>query len=74
MQLKVELNASYAWAEKLTPKECNVIKNESQNLIKDSTLDQAKIKGFAKSDRTKGWGDRKTESTTWLSDRCSVLV
>jgi hypothetical protein len=55
MQLKVELNAAYAWAAKLTPKECNVIKNESQNLIKDSTLDQAKIKGFAKSDRTKGW-------------------
>jgi hypothetical protein len=44
MQLKVELNAAYAWAEKLTAKECSVLKKENQNLIKNSTLDQAKIR------------------------------
>jgi leucyl aminopeptidase len=44
MQLKVELNDAYAWAEKLTAKECDVLRKESQNLIKSATLDQAKVR------------------------------
>jgi hypothetical protein len=44
IQLKAELNAAYACAEKLTAKECNALRKESQNLIKNSTLDRAKIR------------------------------